>query len=79
MFTAAKLVLKDGVPIVEDGEIVAWTSGRTLELDVEGDAAIARRSEAYLQDRFGAGLDTFAVPDAAFPETKVFEDVACRA
>ena len=27
-----------------------------------------------------AGLDTFAVPDAAFPETTgTFEDVACRA
>lgn len=79
MFSRAKLVLKDGRPIVEDGEIVAWTSGRTLELDLEGDAGTAKRSEAYLQDRFGQGLDSFAVPDAAFPETKVFEDVACRA
>ncbi len=79
MFAAAKLVLKDGQPIVEDGEIVAWTTGRTLELDVEGDAGMAKRSDAYLQDRFGQGLDSFAVPDAAFPETKIFEDVACMA
>ncbi|UMY16921.1 formylmethanofuran dehydrogenase subunit A [Methylobacterium organophilum] len=79
MFANAKLVLKDGRTIVEDGEVVEWGFGKTLELDVEADPAIARRSEAYLQDRFGAGLDTFAVPDAAFPEAAVFEDVACRA
>ena len=78
MFSRAELVLKDGQPIVEEGEIVAWTTGRTLELDVEGDAGMARRSESYLQDRFGQGLHSFAVPDAAFPDTKVFEDVACR-
>ncbi|GEP08649.1 formylmethanofuran dehydrogenase subunit A [Methylobacterium gnaphalii] len=79
MFSRAKLVLKDGETIVEDGEITTWRFGRTLELDVEADAAIVRRSEAYLQDRFGQGLDSFAVPDAAFPETENFEDVACRA
>ena len=79
MFSRARLVLKGGETIVEDGEVVAWTHGRTLELDVEADAAIVRRSERYLQDRFGAGLDTFAVPDAAFPEAGAFEDVACRA
>ena len=77
MFSRAKLVLKDGRPIVEDGEIVAWTTGTTLELDIEADAGMAKKSEAYLQDRFGQGLASFAVPDAAFPETKVFEDVAC--
>ncbi len=79
MFSHARLVLKDGVTIVEDGEVVSWRSGRTLELDVEADAAIVRRSETYLQDRYGQGLDSFAVPDAAFPETEIFEDVACRA
>jgi len=79
MFANAKLVLKDGRTIVEDGEIVAWGFGRTLELDVEAETGIEARAETYLQDRFGAGLDTFAVPDAAFPERDVFEDVACRA
>ncbi|CAX24165.1 MAG: formylmethanofuran dehydrogenase subunit A [Methylorubrum extorquens] len=80
MFSRAKLVLKDGQPIVEDGEVVAWFSGKTLSLDVEADAGMEKRAESYLQDRFGAGLDTFAVPDAAFPEnTGTFEDVACRA
>ncbi|KAB1072005.1 formylmethanofuran dehydrogenase subunit A [Methylobacterium planeticum] len=79
MFSRAKLVLKDGVPIVEDGEVVAWRAGRTLALSVESDKAMARRTDAYLQDRFGQGLDSFAVPDAAFPVADVFEEVACRA
>lgn len=78
MFASAKLVLKDGVAIVEDGEIVNWHVGRSLSLTVESDKAMERRSDAYLQDRFGQGLDSFAVPEAAFPEAEVFEDVACR-
>ena len=79
MFARAKLVLKDGHVIVEDGEIVAWRSGRTLELTVESDKAMTALTETYLQDRFGAGLDSFSVPDEAFPAADVFEDVACRA
>ncbi len=62
MFARAKLVLKDGETIVEDGEIVAWRSGRTLELTVESDKAMVARSETYLQDRFGAGLKSFPYP-----------------
>jgi len=80
MFTAAKLVLKDGVPIVEDGEVVEWRTGRTLSLTVESDPAMAKRADAYLSDRFGAGLDSFAVPDAAFDaDADTFEAVPCRA
>jgi formylmethanofuran dehydrogenase subunit A len=80
MFTAAKLVLKDGVPIIEDGEVVEWRSGRTLALSVESDRAMAKRADAYLTDRFGEGLGSFAVPDAAFGGgAEIFEDVACRA
>ncbi|GJE60297.1 formylmethanofuran dehydrogenase subunit A [Methylobacterium trifolii] len=79
MFTAARLVLKDGRVVVEDGEVVDWRAGQTLSLSVESDKAMERRSEAYLQDRFGQSLDSFTVPDAAFGEAGVFEDVACRA
>ncbi len=80
MFTAAKLVLKDGVPIVEDGEVVEWRAGRTLSLSVESDPAMAKRADTYLTDRFGAGLDSFAVPDAAFDaDADTFEAVPCRA
>lgn len=78
MFARAKLVLKDGETIVEDGEVVAWRSGRTLELTVESDKAMVARSETYLQDRFGTGLKSFAVPDEAFPKPDVFAEVACR-
>ncbi|MCJ2085725.1 formylmethanofuran dehydrogenase subunit A [Methylobacterium sp. E-005] len=80
MFTAAKLVLKDGMPIVEDGEVVEWRSGRTLSLTVESDRAMAKRADTYLTERFGEGLDSFAVPDAAFGEgMETFEAVPCRA
>ena len=79
MFSRARLVLKDGVTIVEDGEVVDWRAGHTLELSVESDKAMARRTDTYLQDRFGQGLASFAVPDEAFPVADVFEDVACRA
>ena len=80
MFTAAKLVLKDGVPIVEDGEVVEWRAGRTLSLTVESDKAMAKRADTYLTERFGEGLDSFAVPDAAFGEGREnFEAVPCRA
>ena len=78
MFTAAKLVLKDGTPIVEDGEVVDWRAGRTLSLTVQSDRAMERRAESYLTERFGAGLDSFAVPDAAFAAAETFEAVACR-
>ena len=78
MFARAKLVLKDGETIVEDGEVVTWRSGRTLELHVESDKAMVARSETYLQDRFGAGLKSFSVPDEAFPKPDVFGEVACR-
>ena len=77
MFARAKLVLKDGAVVVEDGEVVDWRAGRTLELSVEADKAMEKRADSYLSDRFGAGLDSFAVPNEAFPVAEVFEDVAC--
>lgn len=79
MFTAARYVLKDGNVIVEDGTVTDWRAGKSLSLTVESDTAMARRTETYLQDRYGQGLDSFAVPDAAFAaKGPVFEDVACR-
>jgi formylmethanofuran dehydrogenase subunit A len=38
---------------------------------------MARRADAYLAERFGGGLDTFAVPDAAFADPQVFGTVPC--
>ncbi len=65
--------------VVEDGRVAAWTPGRTLALDVDADAGMRRRADAYLAGRFGAGLDSFAVPDAAFGERGVFGREALRA
>jgi formylmethanofuran dehydrogenase subunit A len=78
MFAAAAHVLKDGRSIVEAGEIVAWSFGRTLSVAVEPDATMARRADAYLDGRYGAGLASFAVPDDAFPGRPNFSEVACR-
>ena len=39
---------------------------------------MARRTDAYLQQRFGSGLDSFAVPEAAFAGP-VFQVEPCRA
>jgi formylmethanofuran dehydrogenase subunit A len=38
---------------------------------------MARRTDAYLQDRFGSGLQSFAVPEAAFAGP-VFQVEPCR-
>ncbi|WP_407520014.1 formylmethanofuran dehydrogenase subunit A [Methylobacterium oryzisoli] len=78
MFSAAHRVFKDGIVIVEDGAVTAQRDGRTLSLSVEADPGMARRTDAYLQGRFGAGLDAFAVPDAAFAEDHAFEPVGLR-
>lgn len=78
MFASAALVLKDGEPIVRDGTVVARHRGCTLTLAPETDAAMARRSQTYLQDRFGRGLDSFRVPEEAFTRD-VFAPQPCRA
>ncbi|MGY2048554.1 formylmethanofuran dehydrogenase subunit A [Methylobacterium sp. JK268] len=78
MFGRAHRVFKDGVVIVRDGEVVARRAGRTLSVTVEADPGMARRSDAYLQARFGAGLGSFSVPDAAFGERDPFAPVSLR-
>jgi formylmethanofuran dehydrogenase subunit A len=72
MFAAARLVLKDGAVVVEDGEVVARPEGRTLSLGLDADAGMRARTDAYLSGRYGRGLDGFSVPDAAFPGREVF-------
>lgn len=78
MFSRAETVLKDGVIVVRNGEPLGWRSGRTLTLAPEYDAAIRRHADRYLEDRFGIGLQGFAVPQAAFGERQVFEVEPCR-
>ena len=78
MFGSAAFVLKNGEVVLEDGAVLAQPAGRTLSFSVETDAAMAKRADAYLRQRFGSGLDGFAVPAAAFPGRDVFEAQACR-
>ena len=66
MFSAARIVLKDGVVVVEDGEVRDWRAGKTLILAPPYDAAMQRRSNVYLEERFGAVPGSFAVPQEAF-------------
>ncbi|MDQ0507295.1 formylmethanofuran dehydrogenase subunit A [Xanthobacter agilis] len=77
MFSIAALVLKDGETIVREGAVAAVHRGRTLTLAPQADAAMTRRTETYLQDRFGRGLDSFRVPEAAFARD-VFAPQPCR-
>jgi formylmethanofuran dehydrogenase subunit A len=78
MFATARFVLKDGVPIVRDGEALGWRAGRTLTLAPQFDDAIKRHADAYLRTRYGAGLGSFEVPQAAFGERQIFEVEPCR-
>jgi formylmethanofuran dehydrogenase subunit A len=77
MFSAAALVLKEGRTIVEAGEILEWRRGRTLALSVETDPAMVRRTDAYLEARYGTGVSGFAVPERAFAGREVFSEVTC--
>ncbi len=78
MFSAARVVIKDGETIVRDGEALGWRHGRTLTLAPGYDRAIERRADTYLKDRFGAGVESFAVPEAAFSGRDVFGVLPCR-
>ncbi|MBH0239635.1 formylmethanofuran dehydrogenase subunit A [Methylobrevis albus] len=73
MFTGARLVLKDGNPVVRDGKALGWAMGRTHQLSPDYDGAMDRRMTTYLTDRFGVGPSAFAVPDAAFGERENFQ------
>ena len=44
----------------------------------DSDGGMQKRTDAYLTDRFGTGLDSFTVPDEAF-DAPTFEAVPCRA
>jgi formylmethanofuran dehydrogenase subunit A len=77
MFRHARTVLKEGRFVVADGEVVDAAPGVTLCLDVAADLGMSRRVDAYMAERFGSGLDAFAVPEAAFPGREVFRMQPC--
>ncbi len=78
MFACAELVLKDGAVVVRQGEPLGWRAGRTLTLAPDFDPAMRQHADRYLDERFGAGLESFAVPQHAFGERDVFEVEPCR-
>jgi formylmethanofuran dehydrogenase subunit A len=78
MFSTARTVLKDGEVIVRDGRVQRWRRGRALSLAPTFDPGIQRRADDYLNERFGAGLDSFSVPASAFGERREFGIEPCR-
>ncbi len=78
MFARAAWVLKDGVPIVRDGEVLATRYGRTLSLAPGYDAGIKSHIKEVYDRRWGVAPDTFAVPTTLLRNTSPFEVVPCR-
>jgi len=78
MFRAATWVLKDGTPIVRDGEPLAARYGRTLQINPDYDAGITRHVHQAYEKRWGVPPDTFTVPETLLREASPFEVVPCR-
>ncbi|WP_407050145.1 formylmethanofuran dehydrogenase subunit A [Methyloraptor flagellatus] len=77
MFSAARLVLKDGQPVVRDGRCLGWRQSRTHVLAPGYDAQMDRAMETYIADRFGVPRSAFAVPARAFGERDIFKVEPC--
>lgn len=78
MFRAAKLLIKDGRNVVQDGEVLTATYGKTLTLAPDFDPAITSHVRDAYDSRWGAPPDTFTVPETLLRETSPFEVVPCR-
>jgi formylmethanofuran dehydrogenase subunit A len=79
MFARAAYVFKDGDLVVEDGEVTHYRWGKALRLAPQPDKAMARRLEAYHQERYGLPLGWFAFPDSALSRETPFGEVPCAA
>lgn len=77
MFSAARLVFKDGRLAVRDGQALEGIFGHTLALAGDGRPMDDRMAD-YLADRYGVAPASLAVPDAAFGERSVFRTVPWR-
>lgn len=65
MFGSAAYVFKDGHLVVKDGDVVSRRMGRTLTLDTKADPAMARRLDAYYDEKYGIPSRWFEVPGDA--------------
>jgi formylmethanofuran dehydrogenase subunit A len=78
MFRDAEWVLKDGVPIIRNGEPLGVRYGRTLALNPDHDPSITKYVHDAYDHRWGAPPNTFNVPDRILSDTSPFQTVACR-
>ncbi len=78
MFRNAHLVLKDGDPIVRNGELGPLRYGRTHSVRPDYDAGIVRHVGEAFDKRWGLPPETFNVPDTLMRGTSPFEVVTCR-
>lgn len=78
MFRSAKLVLKNGNPIVKDGHALQATYGKTLTLNTPYDDGIRTYVRDAYDKRWGAPPDTFNVPETLLGSVSPFEVVPCR-
>ncbi|MCW4115581.1 formylmethanofuran dehydrogenase subunit A [Aurantimonas sp. MSK8Z-1] len=78
MFASAAWLLKDGEVVVENGAVTRRRFGKALALKAETDAAMGRRMERYMQDRYGLPAHWFAVPQDALGRETPFGWVDMR-
>ena len=79
MFSAARLVFKDGELMVRDGTALGYRWGKTLHLRPGYDSAIRRRVQAHLDRSYALPLDSFAVPAELMGRSGLFEEQPCAA
>jgi formylmethanofuran dehydrogenase subunit A len=78
MFRKAALVFKDGELVVQNGETLKYTRGKTLRTRPAFDAAINTRLDAYYDDLYGLPRSVFDLTDAVLPNEDAFAEVSCR-
>ena len=61
MFAAPRYVIKDGVAIVEDGELRAADPGRLLRVGAEYDPSIDSTLEALFEDHYSVQFASYPV------------------
>jgi formylmethanofuran dehydrogenase subunit A len=61
MFAAPRYVIKDGSPVVEDGELRAAGPGRLLRVGAEHDPSIEPTLEALFEDRYSVRFSSYPV------------------
>ena len=61
MFAAPRHVIKDGQPVVEDGELRAAGPGRLLRVGAEYDPGIEPTLEKMFEDRYSVQFSSYPV------------------